>query len=50
VPGKWPRLCEEHLAYRRLCGGVSMNYHGLSDFRVAQVAVLDRLLAGHARR
>src|SRR5216684_2420099 len=40
------RLCEEHLAYRWLCGGVSMNYHGLSDFRVAHVAVLDRLLAG----
>lgn len=39
------RLCEEHLAYRWLCGGVSMNYHGLSDFRVAHVAVLDRLLA-----
>jgi transposase len=40
------RLCEEHLAYRWLCGGVSMNYHGLSDFRVAHVAVLDRLLSG----
>ena len=39
------RLCEEHLAYRWLCGGVSMNYHGLSDFRVAHVEVLDRLLA-----
>ena len=39
------RLCEEHLAYRWLCGGVSMNYHGLSDFRVGHVAVLDRLLA-----
>src|ERR1700761_6499493 len=40
------RLCEEHLAYRWLCGGVSMNYHSLSDFRVAHAAVLDRLLAG----
>ena len=39
------RLCEEHLAYRWLCGGVSMNYHGLSDFRVAHVEALDRLLA-----
>src|SRR6266567_2028111 len=39
------RLCEEHVAYRWLCGGVSMNYHGLSDFRVAHVEVLDRLLA-----
>jgi transposase len=40
------RLCEQHLAYRWLCGGVSMNYHTLSDFRVAHTAVLDRLLAG----
>ena len=39
------RLCEEHVAYRWLCGGVSMNHHTLSDFRVAQVALLDRLLA-----
>ncbi len=39
------RLCEEHVAYRWLCGGVSMNYHGLSDFRVAHVELLDRLLA-----
>src|SRR5260370_21021601 len=40
------RLCEQHLAYRWLCGGVSMNYHTLSDFRVAHAAVLDDLLAG----
>jgi transposase len=40
------RLCEQHLAYRWLCGGVSMNYHTLSDFRVAHAAVLDQLLAG----
>ena len=40
------RLCEQHLAYRWLCGGVSMNYHTLSDFRVAHAAVLERLLAG----
>ena len=39
-------LCKEHLAYRWLCGGVSMNYHSLSDFRVAHGAVLDGLLAG----
>jgi len=39
------KLCEEHLAYRWLCGGVSMNYHTLSDFRVAHGAVLERLLA-----
>ena len=39
------RLCEAHVAYRWICGGVSMNHHTLADFRVAQVALLDRLLA-----
>ena len=38
------RLCEQHLAYRWLCGGVSVNYHGLSDFRTAHGDVLERLL------
>jgi transposase len=38
------RLCEHHDAYRWLCGGVSMNYHGLSDFRVAHPELLDQLL------
>jgi transposase len=38
------RLCERDVAYRWLCGGVPMNYHGLSDFRFAHAAVLDRLL------
>jgi transposase len=32
------RLCKQHLAYRWLCGGMSMNYHTLSDFRVAHAA------------
>jgi transposase len=27
------RLCEKHLAYQWLCGGVSLNYHLLADFR-----------------
>jgi transposase len=39
------RLCQTHVAYQWICGGVSMNYHTLSDFRVAHVALLDRLLA-----
>jgi transposase len=39
------KLCGEHLAYRWLCGGVSMNYHTLSDFRTAHGGVLERLLA-----
>lgn len=38
------RLCESHDAYRWLCGGVSVNYHGLADFRVAHPELLDRLL------
>ncbi len=38
------RLCQSDLAYRWLCGGVPVNYHGLSDFRVEHAAVLDRLL------
>jgi transposase len=38
------RLCESHDAYRWLCGGVSVNYHGLADFRTADPDFLDRLL------
>jgi transposase len=37
------RLCQAHGAYRWLCGGVSLNYHTLSDFRVGHQAALDRL-------
>lgn len=37
------RLCVEHLAYIWLCGGVSMNYHTLADFRVDHAAALDEL-------
>src|SRR3979411_1150417 len=39
------RLCPAPLASRWLCGGVSMNYHSLSSFRIAHMAVLERLLA-----
>jgi len=38
------RLCTEHLAYQWLCGGVSMNYHDLADFRSQHVAIIDELL------
>ncbi|WP_197520869.1 IS1182 family transposase [Bradyrhizobium icense] len=41
------RLCENHDVYRWLCGGVSMNYHTLSDFRVGCADLLDRLLSEH---
>lgn len=38
------RLCYAHDAYRWLRGGVSVNHHTLSDFRVAHQAALDDLL------
>lgn len=38
------RLCEQHVAYMWICGGVSMNHHTLSDFRTWHVDVLDQLL------
>lgn len=39
------RLCEEHLAYRWLCGRVGVNHHTLSDFRGAAGSFLDGLLS-----
>jgi transposase len=39
------KLCGEHTAYRWLCGGVSVNYHSLADFRVDAGAFLDQLLS-----
>jgi transposase len=41
---KLARLCREHDAYRWLCGGVPINYHMLSDFRVSHQDALDGLL------
>jgi transposase len=38
------RLCRQHVAYRWICGGISMNYHTLADFRTQHVELLDRLL------
>jgi transposase len=38
------RLCYSHDAYRWLRGGVSVNYHTLSDVRVVHQAALDDLL------
>ncbi len=39
------RLCDQHDAYRWLCGGVSVNYHTLADFRVDHGELFDRLLS-----
>ena len=36
-------LCESHIAYQWLCGGVGVNYHTLNDFRVGHAAALDAL-------
>lgn len=38
------RLSREHDAYRWLCGGVSVNHHTLSDFRVGRGKELDELM------
>ena len=38
------RRCTDDVAYRWLCGGVSVNYHTLSDFRVDHAEFLDDLL------
>jgi transposase len=40
---KLDRLCGEHDAYKWLCGGVSLNYHTLNDFRVSHEKPLDEL-------
>jgi transposase len=38
------RLCERDMAYRWICGGVTVNYHLLSDFRTDHGEFLDQLL------
>ena len=38
------RLCNEHDAYRWICGGVGVNHHTLADFRVDHGDRLERLL------
>jgi len=39
------RRCETDLPFQWICGGVSVNYHTLADFRVAHVALLDDWLS-----
>lgn len=38
------RLCEKHVAYQWLRGGVTLNHHTLSDFRTENAAAWDELL------
>ena len=35
-------LCREQLVYQWLCGGVTLNYHTLADFRSRQTTFLDQ--------
>ncbi len=42
---KLDRLCREHDAFRWLCGGVPVDYHLLSDFRVEHQEALNELLS-----
>ena len=37
-------LCSTHVVYQWICGGVSVNHHTLSDFRVNHGEVLDKLV------
>jgi len=39
------RRCREDIGYRWICGGVSVNYHTLADFRVNHLDVFDEMLS-----
>jgi IS5 family transposase len=41
------RLTREHDAYRWICGGVSVNYHALNDFRSGNKALMDEVLTAN---
>jgi transposase len=41
------KLTGQHDAYRWICGGVPVNYHTLSDFRVGHPELLDQLLTAN---
>jgi transposase len=38
------RLCQYHLAYQWICGGVNINHHSLSDFRNEATDLLNGML------
>jgi transposase len=38
------RYCEENIAFKWICGEVSINYHTISDFRTSHGEALDELL------
>jgi transposase len=39
------RYCSEHIAFKWLCGGVSVNYHTISDFRRNNSKEFDELIS-----
>jgi transposase len=39
------RYCNEHFAFKWLCGGVKVNYHTISDFRKSNSQEFDDLIA-----
>lgn len=41
------RLTREHDAYRWICGGVSVNYHALNDFRSGNEMLMDEVLTAN---
>lgn len=41
------RLSQEHDAYRWICGGVSVNYHAINDFRAGNATLMDELLTNN---
>jgi len=41
------RLTREHDAYRWICGGVTVNYHALNDFRSGNEALMDEVLTAN---
>jgi len=44
------KLCLDHLVYQWICGGVTINYHTLADFRSQNGELLDRLLTESVAR
>ncbi len=39
------RYCSEHLAFKWICGGVTVNYHTISDFRRNNSEEFDKLIS-----
>jgi transposase len=47
---KIAHLCQYHLAYQWICGGVPINHHSLSDFRNAATDLLEGVLTQSVER